>query len=62
MVPIADGYTMRDFARELGLPALCVVASRLGCINHALLTIDVLRSSAIDVAGFVVNEMSESGD
>lgn len=61
MVPVADGYTTRDFAREIGLPAVCVVASRLGCINHALLTIEVMRSSSIPVAGYVVNEIATDG-
>lgn len=56
MVPVADGYTTRDLARELALPTVVVVASRLGCINHALLTLEVLRSSGIPVAGFVMNE------
>jgi dethiobiotin synthetase len=61
MVPVADGYTTRDFAREIGLPAVCVVASRLGCINHALLTMEVLRSSSIAVAGYVLNEIATDG-
>lgn len=62
MVPVADGYTTRDFARGLGLPAVVVVASRLGCINHALLTVEVLRASSIPVAGFVVNEIETGGE
>ncbi|MFN2374924.1 MAG: dethiobiotin synthase [Candidatus Binatia bacterium] len=57
MVPVADGYTTRDLAADLALPVLCVVASRLGCINHALLTIEVLRSSGLTTAGFVMNEI-----
>lgn len=61
MVPVCDHYTTRDLARELGLPALCVVASRLGCINHALLTLEVLRSSGIPTAGFVLNEIATDG-
>jgi len=57
IVPIARGYTTRDLARELGLAAVCVVASRLGCISHALLTLEVLASSGIPVAGYVMNEI-----
>lgn len=57
LVPLADGFTTRDLARDLGLTAVCVVASRLGCINHALLTLEVLRSSGIPIAGYVVNEL-----
>lgn len=57
MVPVADGYTTRDLARDLGLPTLCVVASRLGCINHALLTVQVLRNLAMPIVGFLMNEV-----
>ena len=62
MVPVADGYTTRDLAFDLGLPTVCVVASRLGCINHALLTVQVLRSSDIPIAGFVMNEVNRDRD
>jgi dethiobiotin synthetase len=61
MVPLAEGWTTRDLARELGLPALVVVASRLGCLNHALLTLEGLRAAAIPVAGYVVNEIETGG-
>lgn len=61
MVPVADGFTTRDLARDLGLPAVVVVASRLGCINHALLTLEVLRSSSIPVAGIVLNTVPDGG-
>jgi len=59
MVPVCDGYTTRDLAFELRLPAVCVIASRLGCINHALLTLEVLRASRIPVAGFVMNDVGD---
>jgi dethiobiotin synthetase len=62
MVPVAEDYTTRDLALELGLPAVVVVASRLGCINHALLTLEVLRSSHIPIAGYVVNEIASGGE
>lgn len=57
LVPLADGFTTRDLARDLGLTAVCVIASRLGCINHALLTLEVLRSSGIPIAGYVINDL-----
>ena len=43
MVPLADGYTTRDLALELGLPAVCVVASRLGCLDELLSNLDTLE-------------------
>jgi dethiobiotin synthetase len=61
LVPIADATTYLDLARALALPVLCVVASRLGCINHALLTLRVLDASGLPVLGFVVNEIESDG-
>lgn len=58
LVPLAEDFTTRDLARDLGLTAVCVVASRLGCINHALLTLEVLRTSGIPIAGYVINELA----
>ncbi len=58
LVPLADSYTYLELAEALGLPLLCVVASRLGCINHALLTLRVLRSSRAKLLGYVMNEVS----
>jgi len=60
LVPIAEGLTTRDLAIDLGLPAVCVVASRLGCINHALLTLESMRRSGLEVAGWVLNEVAPS--
>ena len=57
MVPLAEGYTTLGLAHDLGLPAICVVSSRLGCINHALLTIQVLRGAGLVIPGFVMNEI-----
>ncbi|MGH0033661.1 MAG: dethiobiotin synthase [Myxococcota bacterium] len=57
LVPVAEGVTFADLARELKLPVLCVVGSRLGCINHALLTLDALATRRIPVAGWILNEL-----
>lgn len=61
MVPLADGWTTRDLARELGYPGLVVVASKLGCINHALLSLEGMRTAGIPVTGYVVNEVPTDG-
>lgn len=61
-VPIADDYTYLSLARELGLPVLVVVGSRLGCINHALLTLDSLETNGIPIAGYVMNCLEDGND
>lgn len=61
MVPLADGWTTRDLAHDLGFPGLVVVASKLGCINHALLSLEGMRAVGIPVAGYVMNSVPTDG-
>ena len=44
-----------DFAKEIQLPVILVVGMRLGCINHALLTIEAIQSRGLCLAGWVAN-------
>ena len=55
LVPIADNVSMADLAKSMDLPLLIVVGSKLGAINHALLTVDCARRRGLDVRGYVVN-------
>jgi len=54
-VPLGPDWDTADLAVELGLPVILVVGLRLGCINHALLTADVVRSRGLRLAGWVGN-------
>ena len=54
-VPLNDRETMLDFMREIDFPVLLVVGNRLGCINHALLSLDVLQSHGLRVYGMILN-------
>ncbi len=51
----ADGSNA-DLAQRLGFPLLIVVADRLGCLNHALLTAECARRRGLAVLALVVNE------
>jgi dethiobiotin synthetase len=55
LVPINESETVADLAVELDLPVIVVVAMRLGCINHAALTMDAIRQRGLVVAGWVAN-------
>ena len=54
-VPINPTETMANLAQILRLPVILVVAVRLGCLNHALLTIDAIRQDGLTLAGWVAN-------
>ena len=54
-VPLNDTETMADVAATLGYPVILVVAMRLGCLNHALLTAEAIRATGLTLAGWVAN-------
>jgi dethiobiotin synthetase len=59
MVPLADGYLVRDLAVELGLPLVIVARPALGTINHTLLTIECARAARLEVACVVLTPWPE---
>ncbi len=54
-VPLNPRETMADLAKILQLPVILVVGVRLGCINHALLTVEAIRNDGLPLAGWVAN-------
>ena len=61
-VPLAKGYDMADLATDFSLPVIVVVANRLGALNHAILTVEDIRASDLEVAGLVLNNLQEEQD
>ncbi|TWT58447.1 ATP-dependent dethiobiotin synthetase BioD 1 [Thalassoglobus neptunius] len=56
--PISETETIADFAKQLRFPVLLVIGHKLGAINHAILTIEAIRTSGLDLVGIVLNDMS----
>jgi len=56
-VPLQATTTVMDLAVKLQLPVILVVGMRLGCLNHALLTVESILSSGLVLYGWVANEL-----
>lgn len=54
-VPLGPELTTADLAVSLNLPVILVVGMRLGCINHALLTVESIARRGLPLAGWVAN-------
>ncbi len=54
-VPLNEKQDSADLAKELDLPVILVVGMRLGCLNHALLTLRVIADYQLECAGWVAN-------
>lgn len=54
-VPINAQEYMSDVAKQLRLPVILVVGIKLGCLNHALLTAEMIVRDGLPLAGWVAN-------
>ncbi|MFC5459979.1 dethiobiotin synthase [Massilia niabensis] len=54
-VPFNDDFDSADLAAQLNLPVILVVGMRLGCISHALLTVEAIIERGLVLAGWVAN-------
>ena len=57
LVPINQKQTLADVALALNLPIILMVGMRLGCINHALLTVAALEQKGLILAGWIANQI-----
>lgn len=63
IVPLKEGYSSADLAKEMGLPVLLVVRNRLGALNHSLLTLESIRNHGLTCGGIVLNNHpADEGD
>ncbi|NMG30993.1 dethiobiotin synthase [Aromatoleum evansii] len=56
-VPLDERYDTADLAVDFALPVILVVGMRLGCINHALLTVEALAARGLQLAGWIANRV-----
>ena len=59
LVPLNSHQSVADLARQLDFPVIVVVNMRLGCINHALLTISAIEQQGMTIAGWIANQVND---
>lgn len=55
LLPISKQRYLADWVAEHGLPVLLVVGMKLGCLNHAMLTVREIERSGCKLLGWVAN-------
>jgi len=58
LVPLNDFQTMADLAKRFEMPVILVVGMPVGCINHALLSGEAIRSTGLPWVGRGANQDS----
>ena len=56
-VPLDERLDTADLARRLNLPVILVVGMRLGCLSHALLTVQSIAAAGLPLAGWIANRI-----
>ena len=59
--PLSEQYTFADWVQQEQLPVILVVGIKLGCINHALLTVQAIQQAGLSLVGWIANDVSEPG-
>jgi dethiobiotin synthetase len=60
LVPLGVRLNAADIPQRLDLPLLLVVGLRLGCLNHALLTVEAVQARGLRLAGWIANSIDPS--
>lgn len=58
-VPLTKTFTTADLVEVLDIPVILVVGMKLGCINHALLTVESISNKKQKLCGWVANRIDE---
>lgn len=61
LVPLAKNTLIRDLIKALNLPLLIVASTRLGTMNHTLLTIEAAQKAEIPIKGIIFSGEAEPG-
>lgn len=62
LVPLVGRYSFADLARDLDIPILVVVGSKLGALNHTLLTLHCIEARGLPLAGYILNHPAQTAD
>ena len=54
-VPLGPDWDSSHIASGFALPVVLVVGLRLGCLNHALLTVAAIKARGLPLAGWIAN-------
>jgi adenosylmethionine-8-amino-7-oxononanoate aminotransferase len=58
-VPLTENYTALDYIADQNLPIVLVTSSRLGSINHTMLSLRAARTRGIDAIGIVYSHLPD---
>jgi len=61
MTPITQNYFVSNLISELDIDTIVVMGSKLGTVNHTLLTYEHCKQMQLKLKGFVINQTESNG-
>ena len=58
-IQLDEEIMLSDLVARLQLPVILVVGIRLGCLNHAMLTVESIRRDCLTLCGWVANSIDQ---
>jgi dethiobiotin synthetase len=62
MVPLTENECVVDFAKRANLPLIIVSTSKLGTLNHTILTVMACKKFRLKIGGIILNKTSRKPD
>ncbi|PMH46767.1 dethiobiotin synthase [Vibrio sp. 10N.286.49.B3] len=57
-VPISDTDSLSTWVQQEKLPVILAVGIKLGCLSHALLTVEAIKADGLNIVGWVANRVN----
>jgi dethiobiotin synthetase len=61
MTPILKNYAIIDLIKELDINTVIVTGSKIGTINHTIMTCNMCKNLKITVKGLIINNFDSTG-
>jgi len=61
MTPITQNYFVSNLISELDIDTIIVIGSKLGTVNHTMLTYEHCKQMHLKLKGFVINQTEPNG-
>ncbi len=61
MTPILKDYYITNLIKEMKIPTVIVTRSKIGTVNHTIMTIKMCEKYKIPVKGIIINDFDDDG-
>jgi dethiobiotin synthetase len=61
MTPILDDYYITNLIKDMNLDSIIVCSSRIGTVNHTLMTCKICQDFGINIRGLIINTIDKNG-